>query len=234
MSDSLLAPDDGQYDMFKTNRRLFFEELENMGEFTGERLIKKRPDTYKAIVVLLGQGVGVIRIGQLLGVSPNTVLAVRDREGSSIDIVKEHLAKVAHNGAALAGEGLVDQLSKLLAKAGGKDYPTLDVKELKDLAVIFGIFTTNGQLLAGEPTSRVEVSDFSKTSPQEAFNAYIESLKPAKATHLAVETPGQKGNGARPDLVPGASALPPVIDLPSSTKPPMADSQSEGDSQKDQ
>lgn len=224
MSDSLINPEDGQGDMFKTNRRLFFDELETRGEFTGERLYQRRPETYKAIVVLLGQGVGVIRIGSLLGVSPNTVLGVRDREGVSIDIVKDHLARVAHNAAALAGEGIIDQLSKILAKAAKSEYPTLDVKELKDLAVIFGIGTTNGQLLAGEPTSRVEVNDFAKQSPHEAFNSYVDTLRPAKATHSSGETPGQKAMD-----VPSAPATPPQIGAPGTNAPPsLPDSPSEG------
>lgn len=228
MSDSLLNTDDGQYEMFKTNRRLFFDVMEAKGEFTGERLYQQRPDTYKAVVVLLGQGVGVIRIGQLLGVSPNTVLAVRDRESIAIDIVKEHLARVAHNGAALAGEGLVDQLSKVLRDAAKRDHATLDVKELKDLAVIFGIFTTNGQLLAGEPTSRVEVTDFSKTSPHDAFNDYLASLQPAKTTHLVVEPSGQKAQdgatatpGARQISGPEPSATTPLPDSPSEGSDPQ-------------
>jgi hypothetical protein len=172
----------------------FFAELESKGEFTGDRLFQQRPDTYKAVVVLLGQGLGVIRIGKLLSVSPNTVLAVRKREGASIDVVKQHLAAVAHDGAALASEAIVEALNNIAPNA-----KNLGVKELKELAVVYGILVQNGQLLAGQPTARLELSEAQK--PQhEDFNRYLASLPTidiaeADSTGLAGEKSGVKEPG---------------------------------------
>lgn len=179
----------------------FFGELENKGEFTGERLFQQRPDTYKAIVVLLGQKLGVIRIGKLLGVSPNTVMAVRDREGATVDIVKEHLARVAHAGATLASEGMLEALNNIL------QHPDcLAVKDLKDLAVVYGILVQNAQLLSGQPTARLEVS----TKPEhDDWNAYVASLKSAHPaeTHLEGEKSGGKEGAAGATGATGAAGV---------------------------
>lgn len=164
-----------------------FSAMENAGDFTGERLFQQRPDTYKSVVVLLGQRVGVIRIGRLLGVSPGTVMAVRDREGATIGIVQDHLARVSHAGATVASEGLLEQLSDILSR-GTK----LEMKALKDLAVIYGILNQNAQLLAGMPTARVEVTDGARPEHDD-FNAYLASLRNAAPdTHLSGEKSGVK------------------------------------------
>lgn len=191
----------------------FFAEMEAKGEFTGERLFLQRPDTYKALVVLLGQGLGVIRIGKLLGVSPNTVMAVRKREGATIEHVKEHLAEVAHAGATLASESLLLALNEIAQRAH-----LLGVKDLKDLAVTYGILVQNGQLLAGQPTARVEITDLRKPEHDD-FNRYIQGL--ANATDLTAEKSAQKET-AQPDGSPesapiaGPGATGPVIDVPAS------------------
>ncbi len=195
-------------------------ELEQSGEFSGERLWRQRPDTYKAIVVLLGQRMGVIRIGQMLGVSPNTVLAVRDREQPAVDMVKEHLARVAHAGATLASEGILEALNTILQRKH-----SLGVKDLKELAVVYGILVQNGQLLAGQPTARVEVSEI-RPPGHEDWNAYIRDLPAATITHLAGEKSGAKEGGnaagkANADAHGGASGA-----------EPTSDAQSDGEQQK--
>ncbi len=215
MSDepkSLILPDPEQPELLPQFDGLF-SETEEHGVFTGERLFKRRPDTYKAVVVLLGQGLGVKHIAKLLSVSPATVLAVRDREGASVEAVKEHLAKVANAGATLAGEAIVERLATLRAEF-------LDTKDLKELGVIFGILTEKGQLLAGQPTARVEVSDL-KRPEHDDFNAYIRALPQANvsavvtpATHLDGKISGAKEAGqpgdqaAAPDASPDQARAP--------------------------
>jgi hypothetical protein len=158
---------------------VFFEGLEAQGEFTGDRLFHQRPDVYKAVVMLLAQRLGVIRIGKLLSVSPNTVMAVRDREGATIDTVKLRLADVAHNGALLASESILEALNSIAPNA-----KNLGVKELKELAVVYGILVQNGQLLAGQPTARVEMGELQK--PQhEDFNRYLANLPTAQVIDIA-------------------------------------------------
>jgi hypothetical protein len=190
----------------------FFAELEAKGEFTGERLHQQRPDVYKAIVMLLAQQppVGVIRIGKLLSVSPNTVMAVRDREGVTIDMVKQRLAEVAHNGALLASESILEALNE---KA--KTAHLLGIRDLKDIAIVYGILVQNGQLLAGQPTARVEMGELQK--PQhEDFNRYLASLPAAKVidiaegagTGLAGDISGAKKGAVSEASPAGESAVP--------------------------
>lgn len=195
MSESLIQAESRQPELLPTTTGSFFAELELKGEFTGDRLFTQRPDAYKAIVILLGQKMGVIRIGQMLAVSPNTVMAVRDREGASIDIVKQHLAQVAHAGATLASEGILEALNERLSSP----HP-LQLKDLKDLAVVYGILVQNGQLLAGQPTARVEVHELQRPG-HEDFNRYINALPEAKVTHLEGEKVAQKEGEDMPQAV---------------------------------
>lgn len=169
----------------------FFSTLEAKGEFTGERLFHQRPDVYKAIVLLRAQqpAVGVIRIAKLLSVSPNTVMAVDAREGVTIDMVKSRLAEVAHSGALLASESILEALNE---KAKGAHL--LSVRDLKDIAVVYGILVQNGQLLAGQPTARLELGEAQK--PQhEDFNRYLAGL-PAVQTIDIAEAPPATDLGA--------------------------------------
>lgn len=181
-----LIQDQSQPDLLPTVGDSFFSQMDSKGEFTGDRLFQKRPDAYRAVVVLLGQKMGVIRIGKLLGLSPNTVMAVRDREQPSIDIVKEHLARTSHAGAALASEVMLGNLNRIAEL----DVP-LAIKDLKDLAVCYGILVQNAQLLAGQPTARVEVHELQRPGHDD-FNRYISGLPEAKITHLEGEKVAQK------------------------------------------
>lgn len=187
----------------------FYEELEAKGEFTGERLHDRRPDTYKAIVVLLGQKMGVIQIGKMLQVSPNTVMAVRDRENPAIEAVKEHLARIAHAGANLASEGILLALNDILQRRS-----CLAVKDLKELAVVYGILVQNGQLLAGQPTARVEWQEVQKPEHDD-FNRYISGLPQAKVIDLEGEKSAAKETRTNPETVQTY----PAANEPTGTRP---------------
>ena len=80
----------------------FFSSAERRGEFAGERLLTQNPRKYHSIVHCSVEGLGMIRIGRLLKVSPNMVMAVRDREGEAVDIEKKRLSNLYRKGAALA------------------------------------------------------------------------------------------------------------------------------------
>ncbi len=209
MSESNLLPPSEQPALPGLPAPSFFSELEVKGDFTGERLFHQRPDVYKAVVVLLAQKMGVIRIGKLLSVSPNTVMAVRDREGITIDAVKLRLADVAHNGALLASEAIVEALNNIAPNA-----QHLGVKELKDLAVVYGILVQNGQLLAGQPTARVEMGELQKPQHDD-FNRYLEKLPAAEvidiagavSTGLGAEKSPAKERGDLDGRASGASAV---------------------------
>jgi hypothetical protein len=189
----VLAPgQDNQPELLELPPQATSDEAKQPAEFTGQRLKIMRPQVYRALCVLLAQGLGVIRIGRLLGVSPNTVLAVRDAEGLTIDKVKEDLARVAHEGATLASEGIRDSLSKIFERQ-----TPLDIKTLKDLAVVFGILVQNGQLLAGQATARLETEVHAPD--HDAFNRYIAALPEVTITHLGGEETGTKERVGRGD-----------------------------------
>lgn len=189
-STPLFSPGNGQLDLLPPLQADAFERLECAGEFTGERLKRYRPDTYRAVAVLLSQNVGVIRIGQLLQVSPNTVMAVRDAETKSIAELKLSLSQIAHQGAQLGLEGIRDQLATILAQAAKPGYH-LEVKDVRDLAVVTGLLIQNGQLLAGEATSRHEEVAI-QAPDHDDFNRYIAALPQAAATSLGAKNPGAK------------------------------------------
>lgn len=153
-----------------------FLELEAKGEFTGERFFKQRPEEYRMCVALLASGWGVIRVGRFLHCSPNTVMAVRDREGLRIGQEKEELSKVFLEGGSLAADGIRELLAEFLSNPLKR--ATVKPKDLRDLAVIAGIMVQNGQLLAGEVTERRDVREV-QVPAHEDFNRYIERLPSA-------------------------------------------------------
>lgn len=163
-----------------------FLELESKGDFTGERLFVQKPEVYQAIIALSAEGIGQIKIGTIMGVSPNTVRAVQRREGVSIDIVKKGLAELCHAGARLALEGINEDLSDRLRRLA---------ISTKDKAIVAGVLVEKGQLLAGEATARVEVTELQKPD-HDAFNAYVSNLKSANAMSLGGGSLGEKGNEA--------------------------------------
>lgn len=116
-------------------------------EFTGARLFAQRPNTYKAIIALSAEGIGVLRIARLLGVSPNTVLAVRAREGGALDIEKRRLAGLTREAARMTVEAILDLLG---------DPAKVALMSLKDRAITFGILAEKAELLSGGATARLE------------------------------------------------------------------------------
>lgn len=143
-----------------------FRDSEQQGEFTGARLFKQNPDLYRTIISLLAEGLGVIRIGKLLRVSPNTVMAVRDREPEAIDIAKKRIADLARRGAQVCVEGIVEALL---------DPERRTKVSAKDMAIIAGVLVDKSELLSGGATVRIgHVGDGAQHID---FNEYIEQLR---------------------------------------------------------
>lgn len=173
-------------------------EMELTGEFTAERFFLRRPLEAKLCVALLAGGIGVIRIGQMLSVSPNTVMAVRDRSGASIDIERERLARTLYRGAALTADAVLELTTEWVGNRHKRAAAT--TVDIRNLAVTMGIVTQNAQLLAGEATARMETVAIT-TPAHDDFNAYVRRLKSADATSLEVESrPAKKGPGTGTDL----------------------------------
>lgn len=178
---------------------------ESRGIFTGERLFQQNPRLYKGIVKLLGGGIPFWTIAETLSVSVNTVRAVREREGVTIDTEKNRIGGIALDVARLGFEELKRRLSDLdeLAKLSAKD-----------IAIMTGIATQNAQLLLGGPTARIETIEHGAPG-HEDYLRYIAELKNVTATGLAAETPALKeATAAALPAAPGA-----VIEIDAAGEP---------------
>jgi hypothetical protein len=185
--DSLITRDQQQLELPLTSSdqmddALFFSD-ENVGrpggrEFTGARLFSKQPETYRAIVALSAEGLGAMRIGRILGVSPNTVLAVRDREGVNVDIEKKRIAGLSRAAARMCVERIVEMLS---------DPEQLKNISLRDRGIVFGILAEKSELLSGSPTARIAVD-----SSDVELSEYLKWLRAEHAKQTGLEEEEKK------------------------------------------
>ena len=171
---------------------LEFEKVEALGEFTGERLVARRPETYRAIVRMLAEGLSGSSIARACQVSRNTVAAVREREGYSIEQSKKELLATIRRGSQIAAERVVELLPH--------------IQNAKDAAITLAVLVDKAQLLSGEATSRVEKVEVN----QDKLSELLASLPVLEAEVLPVTGPsgsaaGQKG----PDALglPGAGSM---------------------------
>lgn len=159
------------------------------GNFTGDRLFSQDPDRYRACVEMLGRMAPVSMIAKVLRVSPNTVRAVREREGETIDDLKKRT--VAH-------------LAKFVGIAAERFAEEADSIDIEKLAIPMGIATEKLLLLTGQATSRVERID-AAPAPVD-FSAYLDSIPEAQAaeTRYIGEEISQRADG--PGGVPAGPA----------------------------
>ena len=166
--DSLIAQAERQPDLLSSDEMdsVFFDLTEKAGEFTGERLFAREPRLYHACKSLLAEGVGMIRIGRLLGLSAHTVSAVRDREKVPIAIEKEDLSRLALTAARLAFESVGEDLANPAVRA--------EISP-RDKALIGAISVDKAMLLKGEATMRLDVE--MRVPDHDGFNSYIAGLR---------------------------------------------------------
>lgn len=126
-----------------------FAEAESRGEHTGVRLWHKDPGKYQVIMSLLAEGVGQLRIADLVKSSVHTVRAVARREGAAIEKERAALAQDMRAAAKLCVEAILEMVEdpERRAKMSGKE-----------LGVLTGILSERSELLSGRATSRVEVA----------------------------------------------------------------------------
>lgn len=182
----------------------YLAEREKHGEFTGERLKKRKPELYQACVSLLGSGAALLQIAKLLKISVNTVSAVKQREQISIEMEKRLWADKFRTVAGLSAERAMELLAD---DDRAKDIP------LNQLAIATGIFTEKAELLSGGATSRV---DWVQPSPSaDDYNQFLSDLRRANAVDADLiedngskqpetETKGEPGPNTR-DLNAGDS-----------------------------
>ena len=180
---------------------LEFEKVEALGEFTGERLVARRPETYRAIVRMLAEGLSGSSIARACQVSRNTVAAVREREGYSIEQSKKELLATIRRGSQIAAERVVELLPH--------------IQNAKDAAITLAVLVDKAQLLSGEATSRVEKVEVN----QDKLSEMLASLPVLEAEVLPLTGPhgsesGQKG----PDGSGGLDGSGSVADAVSDTE----------------
>jgi len=169
----------------------FFSEIEEAekrlaesGEFTGERLHRDRPGVYAAVVRMAAEGQSISATARALGVSRNTVCAVREREGISVEQERKELLKDLRKASRLGVEKVLELMP--------------DLKSAKDAAITAAVMLDKMQLLSGEATARVERVE---VRPDQV-KAFVDSLPVIEAelvegelvTGVPGETSGQKAD----------------------------------------
>ena len=163
-----------------------FEKLEAVGEFTGERLLARRPETYRAVVRMLAEGLSGSSIARACQVSRNTVAAVREREGYSIEQSKKELLATIRRGSQVAAERVVELIPH--------------IQNAKDAAITLAVLVDKAQLLAGEATSRVERVDATEDKLREMLASLPVLEAEVVQTGLSEGAPLQKGAGLAASL----------------------------------
>ena len=152
------------------------EKLEATGEFSGERLLARRPEVYRAILSMSAEGLSVSAMARAFGVSRNTIAAVQDREGFSIEQHKKELLRNVRTAARLSVERVVELV------------PTIN--NAKDAAIVAAVMVDKLQLLSGEATARVERVEVS----QDKLSEMLAGLPELEAE--IVQPTGLNGSGS--------------------------------------
>lgn len=168
-----------------------YQSMEGSHTFTAERLFDQNPRLYKAIVKMVGSGLGQRYIAELLQVHPATIRAVEARERDAVDTLKKRTAGKALTVSRMCIEEMEHRL----------DDPVKREKiPFKDLAVGAGILVTKSMELNGAVVPTLSSEDF--RAGAEAFKGFLQVMG------SVAETAGQKG-----DPVAQAKPAKPVIDL---------------------
>jgi transcriptional regulator with XRE-family HTH domain len=155
------------------------EKLEATGEFSGERLLARRPEVYRAICRMSAEGLSMSAMARALGVSRNTVAAVQDREQFPIEQQKKELLKNVRTAARLSVERVVELVPS--------------INNAKDAAIVAAVMVDKLQLLSGEATARVERVEVN----QDKLSEMLASLPVLEAEVLPVTGPHGSGSGQK-------------------------------------
>lgn len=165
------------------------ERLEATGEFSGERLLVRRPEVYRAICRMSAEGLSMSAMARALGVSRNTVAAVQDREQISIEQHKKELLRNVRTAARLSVERVVELVPS--------------INNAKDAAIVAAVMVDKLQLLSGEATARVERVEVSQDKLAEMLASLpILEAEVLPLTGPSADAPEQKGTAALPGVMP--------------------------------
>jgi hypothetical protein len=169
-----------------SEQEIGFEKLEAAGEFTGERLLARRPEAYRAVVSMAAEGLSISATARALSVSRNTVTAVREREGISIEQEKKELLRDVRRAARLSVERAIELVPS--------------INSAKDAAIVAAVMVDKMQLLSGEATARIEKVEVS----QDKLSEMLASLPVLEAE--VVPLTGSSGSGSGQKGLPGEGA----------------------------
>jgi hypothetical protein len=124
---------------------------DNRPRYTGEILLRTRPNTYRKVVQLLSENMPVIQIMRLCRVPQDTVIAVRNRESETISERKNKLATMLSDVATLGTE----RMTHTIGKAG-----------LRDAAIGTGIAVDKMLALTGQ-TPSLQIANIVMPTPQD-------------------------------------------------------------------
>ena len=122
------------------------------GRYTGEILLRTRPNVYRRIVQLLSENTPVIQIMRLCRVAQDTVIGVRNREAQTISERKNRLATMLCDVATLGTERVIEKIPK----AG-----------LRDAAIATGIATDKMLALQGQSPVGIQIANITMPSPEQ-------------------------------------------------------------------
>lgn len=129
----------------------------------GQLLYRHRPQEYRAVVQDLASGRSIKSICKAHEVSPDVVVAIRRREGITINKLKGLLSDKISLASQMAVEGIIDAIMEGTIKPHSLPFAT-------------AVLVDKAMLLGGEATSRVEV----KEGPDVADFAKIVEALPVK------------------------------------------------------
>jgi len=168
------------------------EKLEATGEFSGERLLARRPEVYRAILSMSAEGLSVSAMARAFAVSRNTIAAVQEREGFSIEQHKKELLRNVRTAARLSVERVVELVPS--------------INSAKDAAIVAAVMVDKLQLLSGEATARVERVEVS----QDKLSEMLAGLPELEAEIVPATGLGGSGSGQKGQAVAGCLGLDPV------------------------
>jgi len=174
-----------------SEQEIGFEKLEAAGEFTGERLLARRPEAYRAVVSMAAEGLSISATARALSVSRNTVTAVREREGISIEQEKKELLRDVRRAARLSVERAIELVPS--------------INSAKDAAIVAAVMVDKMQLLSGEATARIEKVEVSQDKLSEML-ASLPVLE-AEVVPTGLHGSGSEQNGPDALGLPGAGSV---------------------------
>jgi hypothetical protein len=148
-----VAADEAAAPSLFSNEEIAIEKVgkpEFTGTSTGERLHEQNPELYRIVKHLLGQGSGIREIMRITGLHHRTIMAVRTREGETIDTLRRRMAE-GHFSVAELGVELLEE-----AFTQGTIHGEPVKMKVGEIAMAAGVATDKGQNLSGGITSRIE------------------------------------------------------------------------------